>query len=235
MPAPSASSPSLVRAALRFARTRGIELPAGAGDVVAALGFALLDPARAADRRRWLHTVSYHTRANGAERPAMSQGRSNAAVRFLAKHRVAPGLVLSGRQAERLMNEWDRVAKRAFRAPADPVWMCEWWVDSRRRFRVALAFSADGSAAVGYVDCGGKCANAAPRSTTPDHMSQKSAAASLAEQPIGNADAASASLNGTAPLPQNGRESGSADLRHTPRGPDSEGKSQPGSVSPQAV
>ena len=165
----------------------------------------------------------------------MSQGRSNAAVRFLAAHRLEVGAVLSPGHAERVMLAWDGVARRAFRTPADPVWRMEWWMATRRRFRVTLSFAADGSATVGYIDCGRKCANAAPRSTTPDHMSQKSAAASPVEPSNGNADAASASLNGPVPLPQNVLDSGSGDSCHSESDAVSDEKLQSGSVSAQAV
>ena len=232
---PSSADSSLARAAARFAATHGITLAGGDGDVVAALGFALLEPARAADRRRWLHAVSYHARTSGALRPPMSQGRSNAAVRFLAEHRLDVGAVLSPRHAERVMLAWDGAARRAFRAPADPVWRMEWWIATRRRFRVTLSFAADGSATVGYIDCGRKCANAAPHSTSSDRTSEELAVGRRPRELDGNADATAPSGKDTDRVAQNVRESGSADLGHTPSETISEGKLQSGSVSAQAV
>lgn len=147
---PSLPPSSVSRAALRFAARHGISLDTAHRDPGDALGFALLDPKRAPERGEWLRVVRYHAKVNAKRAPAMSTGRSNAATRFLAAYRVAPGEVLPRRAAELLMSEWDRAARRALRKPSDPIWRCEWWVDGRKRFRVALEFAQDGAAVVRY-------------------------------------------------------------------------------------
>lgn len=158
---PYAPTVLLPRSAARFALNHGVVLPDGTEDVVAELERALLTPTYAHVRGRWLELAWKNTRRRGIEKPALSRGRSNSAVRLLAARRLTPGGVVAPEEASRIAAEWNRTLRRVLGLPTDPAWRARWWVDQHQRYQVSLAFADDGSATIGYsAPCDRKCVNA---------------------------------------------------------------------------
>lgn len=214
----------LAKAARRFATKYGVAIRAVSSQKPAeALSIALLHPDRAVERRLWLRVAAYHRRRYGAHMPPTSSGKSNAAIRFLAAHQLTPGMVVAGRQAEQLVAAWDREVSRVLRSPDAPVWRYEWWVDTRRRFRVTLSFTANGSATAGFTDCDGKCVNTSPQSTTPGQTSHKSAEAAASGISTVKHEPTTRSASHTGSVAQDVPHSTTTDFRHSTSGGISEG------------
>ena len=164
----------LALAARRFAAKNGIRLTcADARDVIRAVDLEMTKRGPGVVRRRWLRIVRFHQRVYGASAPPTASGKTSTALRFLAEYGLRPDDAVTPANAQHLLHMWDKTAKRVFRRPSDAVWLREWWVDRRKRFRVTLAFRADGSAVAGYSDCDGKCVNTPPHSPTSGTMPQK--------------------------------------------------------------
>ena len=165
----------LPRSAARFARDHGVVLPDDPEDVVAELERALLTPAYARLRGRWLELVWKHVRRRGIEPPTLSRGHSNAAVRLLAARRLTPGDVVAPDEASRIVAEWDRTFRRVLGSPTDLAWRFRWWVDQHQRYQVILAFADNGTATIGYsAPCDRKCANAGQSRPAPTLHTQES-------------------------------------------------------------
>jgi len=151
----------LPRSATRFARKHSIALTGNDGDAVAELERVLLTPAYAHLRGRWLERVWKNARRRGIEKPVLSRGHSNPAVRLLAAEGLTPGEVLEADRASRTVVRWDRELRRVLGVPTDPAWRYRWWADRSKQYQVILAFAGDGSAIIGYsAPCDRKCANA---------------------------------------------------------------------------